>query len=279
MGRPEPATFLTGIRFAEGARWRDGRLWFSEMATRRVHAVSMDGVDDVVCELADGVPSGLGWLPDGRLLVASMDPRVIVRLEPDGALVVHADLGDLAVALLNDMVVDRRGRAYVGSTGCDYFRGETERRPANVIVVHPDGRVAVVADDLLGPNGPGFTADGDTYIVAESNRHRLLAFDIAADGSLVNRRVYADLDPVLPDGIAVDREGGVWAASPHTDECVRVLPDGTITHRIARPGPVICCALGGPDGHTLFLCGLQPGQPIAITSEAIIETVRVDVPA
>jgi sugar lactone lactonase YvrE len=191
---------------------------------------------------------------------------------------VHAALGDVTIALLNDMVVDGAGNAYVGSTGRNYFTGETEARPANIILVRPDGSYTVVAEDVDTPNGPVITPDGSTYVVAESHLNRLLAFEILPDATLGARRVWADLGPVMPDGIAVDRDAGIWVASQSTQECVRVVEGGEVTDRIAFDHTVIACALGGPDGHTLFVFGIT-GEAAGPVRSSVLDTVRVAVPA
>jgi sugar lactone lactonase YvrE len=268
-------TRIEGVRFGEGARWRDGCLWYSEMFASRVMRFDpRRGASEVVCEIADGTPSGLGFLPDGRLLVVHMQRCAILRLDAPGNLVVHADLSREAICLLNDMAVAPNGNAYAGSTGRNFFTGDTEKRPANVILVRPDGSAEVVADDVAGPNGPAITPDGRCLLLAESNLDRLLAFDIGADGRLSNRRVWADLHPVHPDGIALDAEGAVWVASPQTNEVVRVVEGGVITQRIARPTPVICCALGG---RTLYLFRISEGSALDSSASGLFESVEVEV--
>lgn len=269
-------TRLEGVKFGEGLRWRDGCLWYSEMFASRVMRFDpARGASAVVCELADGTPSGLGFLPDGRLLVVHMQRCAILRLEASGELVVHADLRREAICLLNDMAVAPNGNAYAGSTGRNFFTGDTEKRPANVILVRPDGSSEVVAEGIAGPNGPAITPDGRCLLLAESNLDRLLAFDIGRDGRLSNRRVWADLHPVHPDGIALDAEGAVWVASPQTNEVVRVVEGGEIVQRIPRPTPVICCALGG---RTLYLFRIAEGSALDSSAIGLFESVEVEVP-
>ncbi len=271
----EIRTRIEGVKFGEGARWREGCLWYSEMFASRVMRFDpRRGLSEVVCEIADGTPSGLGFLPDGRLLVVHMQRCAILRLDAPGKLVVHADLSREAICLLNDMAVAANGNAYAGSTGRNFFTGDTEKRPANLILVRPDGSTEIVADDIAGPNGPAITPDGRCLLVAESNLDRLLAFDIAADGRLSNRRVWADLHPVHPDGIALDAEGAVWVASPQTNEVVRVLEGGAIDQRIARPTPVICCALGG---RTLYFFRIAEGSALDSTAHGLFESLEVEV--
>ena len=274
----EPRRLLDDIQFGESPRWRGDRLWFSDILDGKVYTVDMDGRRTVVADLGDARPSGIGFLADGDALVVDMARPGIVRLASDGTFHVHADLADVTIALLNDMAVDRDGNAYVGSTGRNYFTGEAEARPANIILVRPDGTYAVVAEDVITPNGPVITADAFTFIVAESHLHRLLAFEILPDRTLGARRVWAHLGDVEPDGIAIDREGAIWVASQSTQECVRVLEGGQVTDRVAFGHTVIACALGGPDGNTLFVFGVM-GEPAGPIRSSILDIVRVTVPA
>ena len=197
---------LDGLAFPEGPRWHEDRLFFSDMHAHRVVAVDAGGNDETIVEVPNQ-PSGLGWLPGGDLLVVSMVDRKVLRLA-GGTLAVHADLADLAPANCNDMVVDARGRAYVGNFGFDMYAGEPWRK-TNIIAVDPDGNAWVAADEMSFPNGPVITPDGRTLIVGESSAARLTAFDIADDGSLSNRRVWASLREIgaTPDGICLDADG------------------------------------------------------------------------
>lgn len=266
-------TVIDGVRFGEGMRWRDGALWYSEMFASRVMRFDpRRGVTEVVCEIGDGTPSGLGFLPDGRLLVVHMQRCAVLRLEAPGRLVVHANLERDAVCLLNDMAVAPNGDAYVGSTGRNFFTGDPLKRPANVILVRADGSSEVVADGVEGPNGAVVTPDGRTLLLAESNRNRLLAFDVGGDGRLSGRRVWAELDPLHPDGIALDAEGALWVASPQTNEVARVVEGGVMTRRIERPTPVICCALGG---RQLYLFRVAPGSALDQNATGLFEAVEV----
>ncbi|MEO8691937.1 MAG: SMP-30/gluconolactonase/LRE family protein [Acidimicrobiales bacterium] len=254
-------TLIDGLVFPEGPRWRDGTLWFSDIWDDRVARVSIDGTCVTVTRLEQ--PSGLGWLPDGRLLVVAMGARQLMRLEPSGELVVHADLTPFADWPCNDMVVAADGTAYVGHFGWDRQHGSTEPRAASVLRVQPDGAVDVAADDMLFPNGMAITPDGATLIVAESSGSRVTAFDRAADGSLSNRRSFADFserdrrdghEPVRPDGICLDVDGALWLPDPAGRRVMRVLDGGTVTetHAIAGEAP-LACAVGGIDGRTLFV--------------------------
>lgn len=266
-----------GFSFLEGPRWHDGRLFVSDMHGDRVVAVGEDGRIEEVARLTQ--PSGLGWLPDGRLLVVSMVDRRVLRLE-HGRLVSHGDLSRLATFHANDMVVDAGGRAYVGNFGWDFEHGAPVT-PAVLARVDPDGRVVGVADELLFPNGMVITPDERTLIVAETFAHRLTAFAIDANGALSGRRVWASIDPIFPDGICLDAAGGVWVASPMTREVLRVVEGGTITDRLAvGERHAIACMLGGSDGRTLFVL-TAPAIPRAEAQAhrgARIEAVRVAEP-
>jgi sugar lactone lactonase YvrE len=218
----------------------------------------MNGRAEVIAEVAAS-PSGLGWLPDGRMLVVSMMDRRLMRLE-DGALKLHADLSSLASSHLNDMVVDASGRAYVGNFGYDFFKGETQKA-AEVVMVEAGGAARIVARDMMFPNGSVIPPGGKTLIVGESMAHRLTEFDIAADGSLDNRRVWAELGDALPDGIALDAEGAIWVASPFTYELLRVKRGGDVAEQIKREQMPIACALGGPRRRTLFVLTSETVEP------------------
>jgi sugar lactone lactonase YvrE len=273
---------LEGLRFPEGPRWRDGRLWFSDMHAGVVQTVDLDGRSEMVVSVPHE-PSGLGWLPDGRLLVVSMQDRRLLRLDPDG-LVPVADLTPFASWHCNDMVVDRHGRAYVGNFGFD-LHAQAPLVPANLVLVLPDGHAEVAASDLLFPNGTVITPDGRTLIVAESFGARLTAFDIAADGRLGKRRVWAQLTPgpdgrtPIPDGICLDAEGAIWIASPVTGELLRVREGGRVVQQIATDRMAIACMLGGPERRTLFACTAETLDPVASERRSgRIEAIDVDVP-
>ena len=260
----------SGLCFAEGPRWHGGKLWFSDMYDHAVKTVDLRGNVEVMVEVA-GQPSGLGWLPDGQLLIVSMIDRRVVRLEID-RLVVHAELHDVAAFHCNDMVVDAEGRAYVGNFGFDLHAAETARdfsqaRATTLALVQPDGTVTVAADDLRFPNGTVITPDGRTLIVAESMARRLTAFDRATDGTLSKRRVWADLGDRIPDGICLDAQGAVWVANAGGPECVRVAEGGQILEVIVTDDPCFACMLGGPEGTTLFLLTAASSHPDQATTE------------
>jgi sugar lactone lactonase YvrE len=267
-----------GFGFVEGPRWHDDRLFFSDMGSKQVLTVDLDGTVEEVC-IVEGRPSGIGWLPDGRMIVVSMDDRRVVRLEPDGTLVEHADLSGLASATCNDMVVDERGNAYVGNPGYDMRNPPSPLPPAEVVLVRPDGSAEVVDRSVLFPNGSAVTPDGRTLIVAETMAARLSAFNIGDDGTLSARRTYAELPERGPDGIALDAEGAVWVADAFGDACVRVCEGGEVTDVVDTGRGCFACALGGPDRRTLFLLTAAGfGRKATAERSAAIETLQVAVP-
>jgi sugar lactone lactonase YvrE len=268
---------LDGLSFPEGPRWHAGRLWFSDFYTHMVIAVDVNGNREDIAHVP-GQPSGLGWLPDGRLLVVSMIDRKLLRLDPDG-LHEAADLSAYATFHCNDMVVDGEGRAYVGNFGFDHY-SRAEPTPARLIRVDPDGTVTPVADDLWFPNGTVITPDGATLIVGESRANRLTAWDRTPDGSLSNRRVWADLGRNVPDGICLDAEGAVWSADPRNHEVVRVLEGGDVVERLSTgERGAYACMLGGEDRRTLFICtNTASGPTAAQRRDGRIDYTRVEVP-
>jgi sugar lactone lactonase YvrE len=275
---PELQTLITGLDFGEGPRWHDGRLWYSDFFQRRVSAVTVDGERETVLEL-DDYPSGLGWLPDGRLLVVSMREKQVLRVEQDGSIVQHADLSHLATGRCNDMVVAADGNAYVGNFGFDVFeRGK--RQYAVLALVRPDGTVEAAAADLAFPNGSVITPDGRTLIVGESMGGRYTAFDIRADGTLENRRTWAQVDGTTPDGCTLDAEGAIWFANATGTDVLRVREGGEITDRVDVGQGTFACALGGDDGRTLFVISADSSDEtvVAGTGTGVIRTMRVDVP-
>jgi sugar lactone lactonase YvrE len=250
----KPDILATGLVFGESPRWRDGRLWVSDMGANQLVAVDLDGRRELVAEVP-GMPMGSGWLPDGRMLVVSaMDGRLL-RREPDGRLAGHADLGGLGDHPWSDMVVDGRGNAYVGNLGFDFPEGDFA--PGFLALVGPDGAARRVAGDLAFPNGLAVTPDNRTLIVAESYANRLTAFDVAADGGLANRRVWAELGDGVPDGICLDAEGAVWYGDVPNRRAVRVREGGQVLQVIELDRGCFACALGGPDRRTLFLVAAE----------------------
>lgn len=277
MARPTEI-LLDGLCFPEGPRWHAGKLWFSDMHAHQVMTVDLTGRAETVVAVPQQ-PSGLGWLPDGRLLVVSMVDRRLLRLDGD-RLVEVADLAALATYHCNDMVVDAAGRAYVGNFGFDLYVEPVEFRHAEIVLVVPDGRARVVADRLSFPNGTVITPDGRTLIVGESFAARLTAFDIQPDGSLANRRVWAELAHGTPDGICLDAEGAVWYASPVSAECVRVAAGGAVLERVPVATQAFACMLGGPERRTLFICTAADSHPerCRAARSGRIETCTVEVP-
>ncbi|MCP5178569.1 MAG: SMP-30/gluconolactonase/LRE family protein [Pseudomonadales bacterium] len=250
--------FAEGLCFPEGPRWHDGALWLSDMHADTVLRFAADGTAYPVVTVA-GQPSGLGWLPNGELLIVSMQDRKVLRFDGH-ALHLHADLMDLASWHCNDMVVDGAGRAYVGNFGFDLHAG-AEQRPAELILVQPDGGARVVARDLLFPNGTVITPDGRTLIVGESFGGRLTAFDIAPNGDLSNRRVWAQLPTgEVPDGICLDADGAIWVASPTTGLCLRVREGGQVTHTVSTGQGAFACMLGGTNLYVLAANGSDPDK-------------------
>ncbi len=273
----QPQVLLENLTFPEGPRWHEGRLWFSDFYAHEVVAVDLNGTRETIVEVP-GQPSGLGWTPDGRLLVVSMTDRRLLRLDPDG-LVEVADLSELAGYHCNDMVVDGDGGAYVGNFGFNSHAGDPFQA-ADLIRVDPDGRASVAAESLAFPNGSVITPDGGTLIVGETRGNVLSAWDRAADGSLSNRRVWADLQGGFPDGICLDAEGAIWVADPRNKETIRVREGGEVTERISTGDRgSYACMLGGADRRTLFICTcLQSGPDTAALRSGRIETVEVETP-
>lgn len=275
-----------GIYFGEGPRWHEERLWFSDFYAHRVASVGLDG--DLRTELElDGQPSGLGWMPDGSLLVVRMELRQVWRRWPDGRFEIHADLADHSAHLCNDMVVDAAGRAYVGNFGFDLDAAMQERGPAGVIADHPVTMLALVQPDgtvsdaasgeRFGfPNGMVITPDGGTLILAETFGQQLTALDIGADGSLTGRRVWAPLAPRLPDGICLDASGAVWIANPAAPECALIAPGGEVLDTVAT-GNLNCyaCMLGGPAGRHLFMLVAPPDAAKAAKGMVMVSEVSV----
>jgi sugar lactone lactonase YvrE len=247
-------TLTTGLVFGESPRWHGDRLWFVDFGAGEVAAVDLHGSKELIARIA-GTPMGLGFLPDGRLLIVSMRDGILLRREPDGALVRHADLSGMSHYPWGDMVVDGRGNAYIGNIGFDFPDGQFA--PGIVALVTPDGTLRQVADGTAFPNGMVVTPDNSTLILAESYGHRLTAFDIAADGSLSNRRVWADLGGGYPDGICLDAEGAVWYADVPAKRCVRVRAGGEVLQTVELDRGCFACALGGVDNTTLFMMAAE----------------------
>ena len=273
-------TVAVGLTFPEAPRWHDGALWLSDMHAHAVLRLEPTGTPTTVAEVP-GCPSGLGFLPDGRMLVVSMHDRRVMRLDPDG-LHEHADLSGLAPWHCNDMAVDANGRAYVGNFGDD-SAPPAPPAPTVLIAVEPGGQARVVADELMFPNGIAVSDGGKTLVVAETRSvpGRLSAFRILPDGGLADRRVLAEFGAgELPDGIVLDAAGGIWVAMPFSGEVVRVGPAGAVTERI-KVESAYAVALGGPDGRDLFVCTAPswvPEEAARLRGGAVLQT-RVEIPA
>jgi sugar lactone lactonase YvrE len=261
----------TGFCFGEGPRWFEGLLWFSDMLGEAVHTVTLSG-SMTTLPLPGHAPSGLGFRPDGTLLIASTEDRRLLRYDGETVDAV-ADLSAVAPADLGDLVVDGQGRAYIGSQA---FSGGV------ILRVDPDDTVSVVARDLDFPNGMAITPDHRTLIVAESIGRRLTAFSIGADGALSDRRVFADGLDGPPDGICLDAEGGVWTAMTLAHQFERIVDGGEVTHRIdIGDRAAIACMLGGSAGRTLFMLSSSDAYPKRLIGTRLsrVDTVIVDTPA
>ncbi len=251
---PQLHTLLVGLAYGESPRWHDGRLWFSDFGAQEVVAVDLEGNKEVIARIS-GTPMGLGFLPDGRLLIVSLRDGLLLRREQDGGIVTHANLSSLSRSPWNDMVVDGRGNAYIGNMGFDFPAGEFA--PGILALVTPAGEVRQVADGFAFANGMVVTPDNKTLILAESYAHRLTAFDIEASGNLSNRRVWADLGGDSPDGICLDADQAVWYADVGTRRCVRVREGGEILQSVDLDRGCFACMLGGRDRRTLFLMAAE----------------------
>lgn len=261
-----------GLAFGEGPRWRDGRLWFSDFYRHGVYTLELDGTETKIVDVPQQ-PSGLGWLPDGRLLISSMRDRKVLRLDPEG-LVVHADLSEIADFHVNDLITDASGRAYVGNFGYDLHADMHTRDIPSILAdesaantrlarIDPDGGVHVATENMRFPNGMVLLNQGRTLVVAETLRLQLTAFDIADGGTLSNSRVWASTaeQMVAPDGIAADPEGGIWVTAALGPAVLRYAEGGAVTGMVQTSQNAFACALGGPDGRTLFVCTAPDSSP------------------
>ena len=274
---------IEGLTFTEGPRWHDGRLYFSDFFTHRVLAVDTKGNMETIVETPQQ-PSGLGWSPDGSMLIVSMNDQKLLSFS-NGELSEVADLSQLATHFCNDMVVDKKGNAYVGNFGFDLHAGEPIK-PTNLILVRPGEEPCVVAENVFFPNGTVITPDDKTLIVGETFASCLTAFDINEDGTLANRRVWADLRSIeegytpVPDGICLDAEGAIWVASPSTNDVIRVQEGGALLDKVEVDRGAFACMLGGENGNTLFISTANDSTEEACLKErsARIEVIDVDVP-
>ncbi len=288
-------TLLEGGAFFESPRWHEGQWWLSDFYRHLVLSVSTSGEPREVLEV-EGQPSGLGWMPDGSMLVVSMRDHRVLRWSVDAGVSEHADLSEFCGGHLNDMVVDAHGRAYVGNFGFDLMTG-ADPVAANLVRVDPDGAASTAAQDLLFPNGSVITPDGTTLIVGETGGARYTSFTISDDGSLTDRRVWAQLAPtpalttfaetfgqlqIGPDGCGLDADNHIWCADEVNARCIRIAPGGKVVDEIAAPDGLdfFACMLGGEDGRTLLMCAApdfaEPNRTAA--REAVLLTTTVDVP-
>jgi sugar lactone lactonase YvrE len=259
---PEPQTLKTGLVLGESPRWHDDRLWLCDWVAREVLTVDLDGRSELVLDMPS-FPFCIDWLGDGRLLVVSGPEGLLLRRAPDGSLATHAKLTSLSPHPWNEIVVDGCDNAYVNGIGFDMLAGEPPGSGL-IALVTPDGSARQVADGLEFPNGMVVTADNSTLVVAESYGSRLTAFDIASDGSLSGRRVWADLGDGAPDGLCLDAEEAIWYADVPNRRCVRVREGGQVLQTIELDRGCFSCALGGPDGRTLFIVAADWRGPASI---------------
>jgi sugar lactone lactonase YvrE len=250
----ETQVMMDGLGFPESTRWHDGRVWLCNWGAGEVLAVTTGGEREVIARVnPQTLPFSIDWLPDGRLLVVDGPQRVLLRQEPDGTLAVHADLGDLGSGPFNELVVDTVGNAFVnGGSG-------------SVVCVMPDGSARVVADGLQWPNGMALVDDGRTLVVADSHTKELVGYDVAGDGALSGRRVWAAVEDA-PDGICADTDGAIWSASVPGKHCVRVREGGEVLSTVSIDRGCFACMLGGDDGTTLFIAAaVWRGMDVAMS--------------
>jgi len=258
-----PEVLMDGIAFGESPRWHEGKVWFSDWGANQVIALDPGGGHEVVATVAS-FPMCIDFLPDGRLLIVDSAQRRLLRREPDGSLVRHADLSGISDKPWNDIVADDRGNAYVNTIGFDFPGGEFA--PGLVVLVSPDGSVAQVADGLAFPNGMAISPDGGTLVVAESYANQLTGYDIGSDGGLANRRVWAETPGDHPDGICMDADGAIWYADVGNKHCVRVREGGQVLASVEWDRGAFACALSRGEDPRLFVVGQifggpEPSQP------------------
>jgi sugar lactone lactonase YvrE len=286
---PQPEIAVEGLTLPEAPRWHNGAFYFSDIFAGRVLRLGPDGRLETVAEFPGNHVSGLGFTPNGDLLTVLMDARLVMRTPPGGQPALHADLTALTPFHINDMVVDRQGRAYVSQPGYDMWAERPERKPTDIIVIAPDGRAGIAAGGLHGPNGLAIGADGKTLFVAESGAGSISAFAIAADGSLSGGRLFAQWpEGGIPDGICLDDTGGLWAAIPvsrdnlhgHGLGVQRIVEGGAVTHTVpvSADRRALACVFGGGDRRMLHICtvdGFHPAEAKAARSGRI-ERVALD---
>jgi len=267
---PELRTLTTGLAMGESPRWHEDRLWFSDWGAQEIIAVDLHGKSEVVVRTSFALPFCIDWLADGRLLVVSGREGLVLRREPNGKLIIHADLRGLSPAGWNEIVVDGRGNAYInGGPG--------------IVLLNSDGSVREVASSFAFPNGMAVTPDNSTLIIAESHGKTLTAFDIAKDGSLSRRRVWADLGSGVPDGICIDADNAVWYADVPNKRCVRVREGGEVLQTVTVDRGCFACMLGGADRKTLFMVvtewrGMEKIAEVAQARTRQVLTITAPVP-
>jgi sugar lactone lactonase YvrE len=266
----------SGLVFGESPRWHAGRLWFVDFGAQEVGAVDLHGNRELIGRMPS-MPMGLGFAPDGRLLVVAVREARLLRCEPDGSLTTYADLSSLSKQPWGELVVDGRGNAYVGNLGFEFPGGQFA--PGSLALVTPDGSLQQVADGVAFPNGMAVTPDNSTLILAETYAHRLTAFDIAADGSLSNRRVWAELGDAFPDGICLDADGAVWYADVPAKRCVRVREGGMVLQTLTFDRGCFACVLGGETGTTLFVMAAEFGGASNSAPGRTGQVLAVEAPA
>jgi sugar lactone lactonase YvrE len=289
MGHRQARVIREGLSFGEDPRWHDGRLWYSDFYRHAIYSIDEEGTEERLELMVPNQPSGLGWLPDGDLLYVSMTDQLVMRRHDD-ANSLFADISPYCGFWANDMVVASSGFAYVGNFGFDLDVMLRDVGPAgmmatpppttNLVVLDPTGAVIQVVPDMAFPNGSVVTSDGATLIVAETMAFRLSAFDIEFDGTLANRRVWAQLDFVAADGVCLDADGHLWVANALTTQCLRVKEGGEIVDVVDTSLHAFACALGGANGNQLFIMTAPTSDrfKIAEITDATIEAVDVDVP-
>ncbi|QPC87294.1 SMP-30/gluconolactonase/LRE family protein [Mesorhizobium sp. NBSH29] len=251
----KPKVFATGLAFGESPRWHDNRLWVANWGTGEIVTINDEGNTEIVFSINATLPYSFDWLPDGRMLVVSGRDGLLLRQDRDGSLVTHANLKHLSQSPWNEIVVDGRGNIYVNGGGPQPSPGENFG-PGTIVLIRPDGSITEVADDIAFANGMAVAADKRTLILAESHGQRLTAFDIADDGTLANRRVWAYLDG-FPDGICIDSEGAVWYADVPNQRCVRVCEGGKVLDTITVDRACFACMLGGDERKTLYIMAAE----------------------
>jgi sugar lactone lactonase YvrE len=276
MTGPKPRVLMEGVAFPESPRWHEGRLWFSDWVAHQVIALDPEDGSEVMAQV-DAFPFSIDWLRDGQMLITA--GQSVLKLEPDGSLVTHADLSGLTEFGLNELVVDGRGNVYVNGPGFDMMGGG-EFAPGIIALFRPDGSAETVAEDVSFPNGMAVTPDGSKLIVADSYAKELIGFEIKEDGRLANRTTWADLGDGVPDGICIDAEGAAWYADVPSKRCVRVREGGEVLQTIELDRGCFACMLGGAHGDTLFITAQEWNGPEGIFNEQRTgQVLAVDAPA